>query len=587
MKCLSCSQVIRNEEHHEKKGRHIRSLHVGDRHPRIGPDNGRLADITQNINFIIFLEPSEEHSQPESTKPTADIHTALTGGAHRFQLFSSRSEGRSLMAWYSRTRSPSDQSALPHRVLEVVSSSLQGLQTLIKEHAPNANSVHCAAHSLNLILNDTTKYIPKVSQFFDYLEKIYTFFGNSTKRWAMLINDSSEKYKTTLKKYALLNGHQEMTPYSVFEKITLIMKTSSKISLISTKKDERDECKNTITILESYDFTVFVTFFFSVIKIIDPISKALQYEKNDLEKASILPNNLLNELVAIRNQNSFSSLLNESEDLDKGWGVTPCFKNERRKRTKRFFDELAEDQRVSDPESSFKVNVDMPLRRFRRQYEQLWQFERGRIVGMMEAEWLVRRVARQLGRSDCVPTASSAAFQAQVAPSLGAPVSSRTIRRRLAEGHLESRRSLRVLPLRPTHRRLNWCRARGNWTAAEWYQVETLVTNPDSISAVMTIVLVCGDPVLNASILPLLYSGTPLSQLDSVEDFVFPKKTARPVSPLPIQFSKLIPIIQSKPLMRSHAPAIPLVPVTDFHAHHHQPRSKTKPILKQDRGLRD
>ncbi|GFW05811.1 hypothetical protein TNCV_602831 [Trichonephila clavipes] len=54
-----------------------------------------------------------------------------------------------------------------------------------------------------------------------------------------------------------------------------------------------------------------------------------------------------------------------------------------------------------------------------------------------------------------------------------------------------------------------------------------------------------------------------------------------------IQFSKLTPIIQSKPLMRSHAPAIPLVHATDFYAHLHQPRSKTKPILKQDRGLRD
>ncbi|GFS81253.1 transposable element Tcb2 transposase [Trichonephila clavipes] len=45
------------------------------------------------------------------------------------------------------------------------------------------------------------------------------------------------------------------------------------------------------------------------------------------------------------------------------------------------------------------------------------------------------------------PSASSAAIQAQVAPSLGAPVSSQTIRRRLAKGHL------------------------GNWTAAEWNQV--------------------------------------------------------------------------------------------------------------------
>ncbi|GFY09745.1 hypothetical protein TNCV_3697071 [Trichonephila clavipes] len=40
---------------------------------------------------------------------------------------------------------------------------------------------------------------------------------------------------------------------------------------------------------------------------------------------------------------------------------------------------------------------------------------------MMEAGWSARRVARQLGRFDYVPTASSAAIQAQVAPSLGAP----------------------------------------------------------------------------------------------------------------------------------------------------------------------
>ncbi|PRD25764.1 UNVERIFIED_CONTAM: hypothetical protein NCL1_39965 [Trichonephila clavipes] len=138
----------------------------------------------------------------------------------------------------------------------------------------------------------------------------------------------------------------------------------------------------------------------------------------------------------------------------------------------------------------------MPLRRFRRKYEQLSQFERGKIIGKMKAGWSARRVARQLGRSDCVvrrcwdlwiremsftrrprsgsprqtsrredrhivriarvhPTSTSTAIQAQVASSLGAPVSSRTIRRRLAEGHLGSRRPLRVLPLTPTHQRLH------------------------------------------------------------------------------------------------------------------------------------
>ncbi|GFT32311.1 transposable element Tcb2 transposase [Trichonephila clavipes] len=71
------------------------------------------------------------------------------------------------------------------------------------------------------------------------------------------------------------------------------------------------------------------------------------------------------------------------------------------------------------------------------------------------------------------PTVSSTVIQTQVAPSLGAPVSSPTVRRPLAEGHLESRCPLRVLPLTPTHRRLRLeeCHAQGNWTAVEWSQV--------------------------------------------------------------------------------------------------------------------
>ncbi|GFV40904.1 transposable element Tcb2 transposase [Trichonephila clavipes] len=76
------------------------------------------------------------------------------------------------------------------------------------------------------------------------------------------------------------------------------------------------------------------------------------------------------------------------------------------------------------------------------------------------------------------PTASSAAIQAQVAPSLGTPVYSRAIRKRLAKGHLGSWRPKRVLPLTPTLRRLRleWCRAREHWTTAEWNQQHTAST---------------------------------------------------------------------------------------------------------------
>ncbi|GFS76216.1 transposable element Tcb2 transposase [Trichonephila clavipes] len=85
-----------------------------------------------------------------------------------------------------------------------------------------------------------------------------------------------------------------------------------------------------------------------------------------------------------------------------------------------------------------------------------------------------RREDRHIVRNARVqPTASSVAIREQVAPSMGAHVSSQTIRRRQAEGHLGSRRPLRVLPLTPTHRclRLEWCHARGNWTEPEWNQI--------------------------------------------------------------------------------------------------------------------
>ncbi|PRD21260.1 UNVERIFIED_CONTAM: Transposable element Tcb2 transposase [Trichonephila clavipes] len=154
----------------------------------------------------------------------------------------------------------------------------------------------------------------------------------------------------------------------------------------------------------------------------------------------------------------------------------------------------------------------------------------------MEAVWSAKRVSRQLGHSDCVvrrcwdqwiremsftrrpglgrlrqtsrredchivrnarvqPTASSAVIQAQVVPSLGAPVSSRTIQRYMAEGHLGSRRPLQVLPLTPTHRRLHleWCYARGNWTAAEWNQI--VFSDESRFNLSSDRVFVCGDPV--------------------------------------------------------------------------------------------
>nr|CAI5846334.1 unnamed protein product [Callosobruchus analis] len=62
------------------------------------------------------------------------------------------------------------------------------------------------------------------------------------------------------------------------------MKTLYQLNLISNKKDEHEECKSIINILDSFDFLVLVTFFSSLFEIINPVSTALQHENNDLQK---------------------------------------------------------------------------------------------------------------------------------------------------------------------------------------------------------------------------------------------------------------------------------------------------------------
>ncbi|GFV27230.1 DUF4817 domain-containing protein [Trichonephila clavipes] len=59
----------------------------------------------------------------------------------------------------------------------------------------------------------------------------------------------------------------------------------------------------------------------------------------------------------------------------------------------------------------------MPLRRNRRQYEQLTDFDRGRIIGLREAGWSNRRIGCHLGRSDMVVARCWQQWTQKVVPS--------------------------------------------------------------------------------------------------------------------------------------------------------------------------
>ncbi|GFU76682.1 HTH_Tnp_Tc3_2 domain-containing protein [Trichonephila clavipes] len=130
----------------------------------------------------------------------------------------------------------------------------------------------------------------------------------------------------------------------------------------------------------------------------------------------------------------------------------------------------------------------MPLRRNRRQYEQLTDFDRGRIIGLREAEGRVYR-RRGSGRprntndredrairrvATSAPTTSLASIQRHLPPFQTSSAIKRNHNpRRLTEVGLRSRRPLRRLPLTPHHRqcRLDFCRPRATLSVTDWRRV--------------------------------------------------------------------------------------------------------------------
>ncbi|GFW92916.1 hypothetical protein TNCV_3495491 [Trichonephila clavipes] len=95
------------------------------------------------------------------------------------------------------------------------------------------------------------------------------------------------------------------------------------------------------------------------------------------------------------------------------------------------------------------------------------------------------------------------------------PNTGRTFTRGLVSSRTPRRRRLKdIWTFGPAIDASVWSDATHEETGLQWNGTRSsLVTNPDSILAVVTIVFVCGDSVVNASILPLLYSDTPLPQL--------------------------------------------------------------------------
>ncbi|XP_053150025.1 zinc finger MYM-type protein 1-like [Hemicordylus capensis] len=236
-----------------------------------------------------------------------------------------------------------------------MSGVYSGVQARIQALQPKATYVHCAAHNLNLVMNDAVSSVPEVSNFFGVVERIYIFFANNIKQWHTLSLLTSQS-KATLKKLcpARWSSRHEVL-IALQDHFTDILKVLAEIIILCKNKDEISEAKALKSKMEQFQFVFLVVLLPKILEPLNTVSKMLQSPQADLSKAATYLQIIHAGLQ--ENKNNYDFFRKTAAKMSEMWGISQVFEEQHMQKEKGFHHELFEDQRLISAEDRFRVNV--------------------------------------------------------------------------------------------------------------------------------------------------------------------------------------------------------------------------------------
>ncbi|VVC27260.1 HAT, C-terminal dimerisation domain [Cinara cedri] len=133
------------------------------------------------------------------------------------------------------------------------------------------------------------------------------------------------------------------------------MKVLNNIILTGRTKYEQNDATTLKSYFESYETVILILLMYKILSKINIASKILQSPEADIGKAADLIKSTLQIIEAIRM--NIDILIEEANNKALKWNVTPQFSNKRTIKVKRFYDELCQDQRLSQGCQYFKIQV--------------------------------------------------------------------------------------------------------------------------------------------------------------------------------------------------------------------------------------
>ena len=253
----------------------------------------------------------------------------------------------------------------------------QGVQKRLLEINPRALYMPCACHSLNLTLCDMAHSCIKAVSFFGIVQRIYSLFANSTKRWKILLDNVPD-----LIVKSLCYTRWESRIKSV--KAIRFQTPQIRLALLQLYKScddakSKSEAESLASSLESFEFLLSMVIWYEILFAINMVSKKFQSKSMCIDTTTKELEGVMLFFEKYRNE-GFESSMNIAKSLAFDMNIEPILPTKRCVFRKKQFDENNHDEEIQSAEESFRVNyflvvVDMTIASLKDRFEQLKIFE--------------------------------------------------------------------------------------------------------------------------------------------------------------------------------------------------------------------
>ncbi|XP_024626895.1 zinc finger MYM-type protein 1-like [Medicago truncatula] len=255
----------------------------------------------------------------------------------------------------------------------------QGVQKKFLDINSRAFYTPCGCHSLNLALCDMANSCTKAKDFFGVVQRIYTIFANSIKRWQILKDNvkgltpkslSSTRWESHVESVKAIRAQMSDFREALLE--------------VSEKDPDSKLCSEAKSLatneLGDFEFLMAIIIWFEILSAINSVSKLLQSKAMFIDVALEKIKGLIYFFEGYRD-NGFHNALANATEIAIELNIDPTFPQKRIIRRKRHFDEDLNTPSVElSGEEAFRINyfnclVDQAVVSLNKRFEQYKEYE--------------------------------------------------------------------------------------------------------------------------------------------------------------------------------------------------------------------